>query len=112
MEKEKSELQSKESKESNNINWKTNLVFLFSNNMAQWLAPYMGYTIGIPKFFSEYIWYIIYLVVWITIFSHQNIKYNFTKIEWAWGFGGLLLGVRAMMFLFGLYDQLFTSSRS
>ena len=62
--------------------------------MAQWLAPYMGYTIGIPKFFSEYIWYIIYLVVWITIFSHQNIKYNFTKIEWAWGFGGLLLGVR------------------
>ena len=27
MEKEKSELQSKESKESNNINWKTNLVF-------------------------------------------------------------------------------------
>jgi hypothetical protein len=107
MEKEKSELQSKESKASKAskpVNWEEDLVFLFSKNMEQWLAPYMGYTIGVPIFLKQYFWYILYLVVWVVIFSNQNLKYNFTREEFGWGFGGLVLG-GAMMFLFGLYDN-------
>ena len=78
--------------------------FLFSKNMSQWLAPYIGYTIGFSKFFREYIWYIIYISVWIIIFTIQNKKYKFSEEEFKWGFGGLILG-SGMMILYSIYDN-------